>query len=97
MTDYQKTQIMKLRAEGLGYGRIAQQLGISLNTVKSYCRRNNVNGDIVPVNTAVPVFTARLRSAKTVVAAFSKSANRRKNASAVMPAEIGGGTATSTR
>lgn len=46
MTDYQKTQIMKLRREGLGYGKIAQRLGISLNTVKSFCRRNEINGDV---------------------------------------------------
>lgn len=60
MTDYQKTQIMKLRAEGLGYGKIAQRLGISLNTVKSYCRRNNVNGDIVPIDVAVPAFSGEV-------------------------------------
>ena len=43
MTENQKTQIAKLRAAGLGYGKIAQQLGMSLNTVKSYCRRKGVN------------------------------------------------------
>lgn len=60
MTDYQKTQIMKLRAEGLGYGKIAQRLGISLNTVKSYCRRNNVNGDIVSIDVVVPAFSGEV-------------------------------------
>lgn len=60
MTDYQKTQIMKLRAEGLGYGKIAQRLGISLNTVKSYCRRNNVNGDIVSIDVIVPAFSGEV-------------------------------------
>ena len=43
MTDKQKTQIIKLRAAGYGYGKIAQQLGISVNTVKSFCRRKCVN------------------------------------------------------
>ncbi len=42
MTDNQKTQIMKLRAAGYGYGKIAQELDISLNTVKSFCRRNRL-------------------------------------------------------
>ena len=46
MTDNQKAQIIKLRAAGNGYGKIAQTLGISLNTVKSFCRRNDINGNI---------------------------------------------------
>ena len=48
MTDNQKAQIINLRAAGNGYGRIAQTLGISLNTVKSFCRRNDINGNKVP-------------------------------------------------
>jgi endogenous inhibitor of DNA gyrase (YacG/DUF329 family) len=46
MTDNQKAQIIKLRTAGNGYGTIAQTLGISLNTVKSFCRRNDINGNI---------------------------------------------------
>lgn len=42
MTKEQKLQIAKLRAEGYGYIRIAQALGVSENTVKSFCRRNNL-------------------------------------------------------
>lgn len=42
MTDHQKAQIIKLRAAGDGYGKIAKSLGISLNTVKSFCRRNDI-------------------------------------------------------
>ena len=45
MTDSQKAQIIKLRSDGNGYGKIAQTLGISLNTVKSFCRRNNISGN----------------------------------------------------
>lgn len=50
MTANQKAQIIKLRAAGNGYGKIAQTIGISVNTVKSFCRRNGINGDttIVP-------------------------------------------------
>lgn len=46
MTDNQKSQIIKLRAAGNGYGKIAHALGISVNTVKSFCRRNEINGDV---------------------------------------------------
>ena len=50
MTENQKAQIMKLRAAGYGYGKIAQELDISLNTVKSFCRRNRLKkATIVPV------------------------------------------------
>lgn len=47
MTDNQKSQIIKLRTTGNGYGKIAQRLGISVNTVKSFCRRNEISGDTV--------------------------------------------------
>ena len=45
MTEYQKLRIIKLRAAGHGYGKIAQQLGMSVNTVKSFCRRKSINKD----------------------------------------------------
>ncbi|MDF2645358.1 MAG: Sigma-70 region 4 type 2 [Paenibacillus sp.] len=44
MTEEQKSQIKNLRVDGYGYNRIAQVLGISENTVKSFCRRNNLTG-----------------------------------------------------
>ena len=44
MTEEQKTQIANLRGEGYGYVRIAQTLGISENTVKSFCRRKKLAG-----------------------------------------------------
>ena len=39
MTDNQKSQIDKMRREEYGYVKIAQAIGLSENTVKSYCRR----------------------------------------------------------
>lgn len=44
MTDAQKEKIRFWRMEGLGYGAIAVRLGISENTVKSFCRRNRLSG-----------------------------------------------------
>jgi endogenous inhibitor of DNA gyrase (YacG/DUF329 family) len=44
MTKEQKLQIAKLRTDGYGYSRIAQTLDISVNTVKSFCRRNQLTG-----------------------------------------------------
>ena len=45
MTDSEKMQIIKLRAEGMGCVTIARKLGMSVNTVKSFCRRKNINAD----------------------------------------------------
>ena len=46
MTDEQKEQIKVLRQRGMGYIRVAQALGISENTVKSFCRRNKLTGQV---------------------------------------------------
>lgn len=44
MTDIQRMKIKELRLAGLGYKKIAQALSLSVNTVKSYCRKNNLAG-----------------------------------------------------
>jgi len=52
MNQLQKERIAELRSNGAGYGKIADVLGMSVNTVKSYCRRNNLVGhqaESVPV------------------------------------------------
>ena len=42
MTNGEKVQIVQRRKRGLGYAEIALSLGLSVNTVKSYCRRSGV-------------------------------------------------------
>lgn len=46
MTDTQRIQIRNLRAAGLGYKKIAEQMEMSENTVKTFCRRNGLGGTI---------------------------------------------------
>lgn len=47
MNDLQRENIIKLRESGVSYSKIAGALGISINTIKSFCRRNNLgNGTI---------------------------------------------------
>jgi len=58
MTKEQKLQIAKLRAEGYGYIRIAQALGVSENTVKSFCRRNNLTGKAIVDTAKIQVHVA---------------------------------------
>lgn len=43
MTTIQKDTINMMRSEGYSYSKIAQTLGISVNTVKSFCRRNKMH------------------------------------------------------
>lgn len=45
MTTEQKKQIKTMRLQGMGYVKIGQALGISNNTVRSFCRRNGLDGD----------------------------------------------------
>lgn len=44
MNDTQRQQIKGLRGKGYGYGRIAQVLSLSENTIKTYCRRHVLGG-----------------------------------------------------
>jgi len=42
MNQLQKERIIELRSIGVGYRKIANILGLSINTIKSYCRRNKL-------------------------------------------------------
>lgn len=46
MTDRQKNKVWEMRAGGYGYTKIARELGLSENTVKSFCRRKGLNGTV---------------------------------------------------
>ncbi|WP_369677897.1 RNA polymerase sigma factor [Ruminococcus sp. CAG:379] len=42
MTNKQKEKIIVLRQDGTSYKEIAEQLDLSVNTVKSYCQRHEL-------------------------------------------------------
>lgn len=44
MTSEQKKEIIRLRSQNVGYTAIAEILGISKDTVKTFCKRNDVGG-----------------------------------------------------
>jgi len=46
MDEIQRQKIRKLRNQGYGYLRISEQLGISPNTIRSFCKRENIAGCI---------------------------------------------------
>ena len=52
MTNEQRAGITALREKGYGYTKIGQLMGISKNTVKTFCRRNNLTNVPGDVNTA---------------------------------------------
>ena len=56
MTQEQKEIIIAKRSAGVAYGKIAQALGLSVNTVKSFCQRNNMSDvPVYPVHTVTDV------------------------------------------
>ena len=50
MTNEQKDRIIVMRQEGCGYIKIAKALGVSENTVKSYCRRQKATAITEEIN-----------------------------------------------
>ena len=81
MTDDEKRQITILRRDGMGYGKIAQQTGVSVNTVKSFCRRSNL-----------VVSTGGKSVCECCGKQIEQVPGRKQNASARINAEINGGT-----
>ncbi len=57
MNIQQKTEIASLRSKGFGYTKIAQALGLSKNTVKSYCKRNSLSGSALESTADMPIPT----------------------------------------
>lgn len=57
MTNEQKQRIAELRSTGISYAKIGEAIGISGNTVKTYCRRNHIKVKKgVPVPDIIPTF-----------------------------------------
>lgn len=52
MTDHQRMKTVKMRNAGCSYSEIAKALTVSRDTIKTFCRRNNIVID--SQNTAVP-------------------------------------------
>lgn len=47
MNNLQKEKITNLRSSGKSYSAIADKIGLSVNTIKSYCQRNNLKGPLI--------------------------------------------------
>jgi len=43
LTQDEKDRIIQMRTDSMSYAKIALIIGISENTIKSFCRRNNIN------------------------------------------------------
>ncbi|GHU80660.1 hypothetical protein FACS1894191_6430 [Clostridia bacterium] len=64
MTYQEKTDIIALREKGLTYWRIGERLGLSVNTVKSFCRRTDEKKNLCK-NCGKPLSEVARRSTKT--------------------------------
>jgi DNA-binding XRE family transcriptional regulator len=51
MTNLQKNETARLRKDGMSYNKIAETLGVSKDTIKSFCRRNGL-GNAAAVNSS---------------------------------------------
>lgn len=76
VTQQQREQISILRASGTSFGKIATTLGISVNTVKSYCKRNPITA--APASTPAPVQPKRTAHCPQCNAALEQSPGHRQ-------------------
>ena len=51
MTENQKRRIILMRKNHIGYAAIANELKLSLSTVKSFCRRNSLQSSDIDTDT----------------------------------------------
>lgn len=80
MTHEEKETIKELRLKGCGYGKIAKNTGIKLDTVKSYCRRHGLGGNTAELlkkdySTEPDVIISRCKNCGAV---FVKGRDRKK-------------------
>ena len=57
MNKYEKNQVRALRGSGETCANIAGRLGLSVNTVKSFCRRNGIQPETLKQGIVAPVDT----------------------------------------
>ena len=46
MTENEKDQIITYRKQGYGYSQISNLIGISKNSIKSFCKRHGLGGTV---------------------------------------------------
>ena len=54
MTEEQKSRIADLRRQGIPFSKIAKQLDLNRDTIKSYCRRYGIGVNVESVDTNTP-------------------------------------------
>ena len=53
MTNEQRKKIQELRGHGYGYATIAGAIGLSKDSVKAFCRKNNLGGVVAETNARI--------------------------------------------
>lgn len=95
MNTQQKTQIASLRSQDNGYNRIAQTLELSKNTVKSYCKRNNMTK--AAIEPAIDIALLKSSFCQECGKEITQTLGRKEKNSALMNAAINGGMPARTK
>jgi DNA-binding NarL/FixJ family response regulator len=74
VNNIQRQRIEYLRCKGESFSAIGGDLGISENTVKSYCRRNNIVPKAAPSKKQLAVTLCSLRKVSATHAVCEKEA-----------------------
>ena len=85
MTNREKLLITQQRRQGLGHTEIALKLGMSVNTVKSFCQRNGIK----PICKSAGTGNDTCRQCGSTL---EHTPGKKRNSSARMPAACAGGT-----
>ncbi len=64
MTELERAAIRKYRKQGLGYKKVAMKTGVSLNTVKSFCRSKSFTAPTVCLQCHKPIIQIKGRKTK---------------------------------
>ena len=72
MNQMQKSRITDLRGQGFSYAKIAEAMGLSENSVKSFCQRNHLGGARIP-NAELKMKLCRHCAAPLLVTATNKT------------------------
>lgn len=86
MTNEEKDQIIQMRKNGVSCTKIGRALGLSENTVKTFCRRNGLIG--------APAKAKNRKKCLPAEKSWYRSRAAKKRSSAQTDAGTGGGTAT---
>lgn len=90
MTDKEKNQIAVYREQGLSYTKISKKMDLSINSIKTYCKRHGLGG----VRAFEAVGKVKICACENCGKPVARTRDENKSAFVRINAEISGGTHT---